>query len=154
MGVDDHPSAAAVLSAAADVQHTLNGLAAWLRKQSGMAEVRPSFYLVRKDLGLRVEWYVSGRHPASGFTLDYLLELTYRAGEWLITSSACAAGRDPNGSDRLLVLPDRYAITDREFVEELHAACRTLVDHRTKILDLFLRGYVTRRTDGDQFGTS
>src|SRR5689334_16914448 len=98
MGVDDHPSAAAVLSAAADVQHTLNGLAAWLRRQPGMTEAKTSFYLVRKNLGLSVEWYVSGRHTASGLNLDYLLELSYRAGEWLIASSACGTGRDPNGS--------------------------------------------------------
>ncbi|BCJ46657.1 hypothetical protein GCM10010168_38200 [Actinoplanes ianthinogenes] len=149
MGVDHHPSAAAVLSAAADVQHALNGLAAWLRRQPGMTTVKPSFYLVRKDLGLSVEWYVSGHHPASGFDLEYRLELGYRTGEWLITACACGAGRDPNGSERLLALPDRYAVTDREFVEELDAACRTLIDHRAKVFDLFRTGYVARRADGD-----
>jgi hypothetical protein len=141
-GPEERPAAAVVLSTAADVQHTLNGLAAWLRQQPGMSEVRPSFYLARKELTLIVEWYVSGHHAASNYDLDYSLELTWRDDEWLIESSACATGRDPNGGDRLLALTDRYAVTDQEFVEELDGACRMLVDQRAPILDLFLTGYV------------
>jgi hypothetical protein len=143
----DRPIAAVVLATAADVQHALNGLAAWLRQQSGMSDVRPSFYLARKQLTLIVEWYVSGHHARSGFDLDYCLELSWRDDEWLIESSGCATGRDPNGGDRLLTLPDRYAVTDQEFVEELDGACRMLVDQRARILELFRTGYVAGPTE-------
>ncbi|GAA2710676.1 hypothetical protein [Actinoplanes palleronii] len=144
MSSDDRPVAAVVLSAAAEVQLAFDELAVWAREQRGMSGVRPTCDLHRGNLNraLEVDWYLSVRHTRSTFDLEYCLEATHEDGEWLIRSAGCAAGHDPNGSERIYELPDRYAVTDREFVDELVGACRTLTDHRAKILDLFLTVYV------------
>ncbi|MEV6343551.1 hypothetical protein [Actinoplanes sp. NPDC051851] len=154
MTAEEQAGAAATMSAAVDVHTALTGLAAWLRKQPGVTRVSVPLHLTRKRGGRRepagfaLDWYVAVQHEST-LDLDFCLEVSYADGEWVISSFAAAGGRDPNGSDRIASFPDRYAVTDQEFLAELSGACRMLTGSRKSILDSFLNEYVAAHRVAD-----